>query len=119
MSAKVLEEGDVSQSDVDKFSDSARELFETAYSYCVKWLSLGNLFYKGISLIEYFKSENISFHDLTELLSLFLRRFENYIHDPYQLHSLEGEYPTCQSASDTEGSEDIWQKYQKNIYTTA
>ena len=59
MSAKVLDEGDVSQSDDDKFSDSAREPFETAYSYCVKWLSLGNLFYKGISLIEYFKSENI------------------------------------------------------------
>lgn len=59
MSAKVLYEGDVIQRDVDKFSDSARELFETAYSYCVKWLSLGNLFYKGSSLIEYFKSENI------------------------------------------------------------
>ena len=59
MSAKVLDEGDVSQSDVDKFFDSARELIEIPYSHWVIWLSLDNPFYKGGSLIGYFKSGNI------------------------------------------------------------
>ena len=39
---KDLEEKDISESDVHKFYDAAREFFETAYIYCVKWLLLDN-----------------------------------------------------------------------------
>ena len=59
MSAKVLDDGDVNQSDADKFCDSVRELFQTTYGNCVKWLSLNDPFCKGSSLIRYLKSGNI------------------------------------------------------------
>ena len=36
MSAKVLDEGDVSQSSIDKLSDDVRELFETTDTFCAK-----------------------------------------------------------------------------------
>ena len=86
---KGLKEGDISQSDVDKFYDAAREFFETAYTYCVKWLPLNNPLFKGSRFIEYSNQEKFSFDDLTELLSLFAQCFEDYIQGPYLLNSLE------------------------------
>ena len=106
----ALDEGDISQSDVDKFYDAVREFFKTAYTYCVKWLPLDDPLYKGSRFIEYSNREKFSFDDLTELLSLFPRRFGNYIQDPYQLDSLEQEYLTYQSMSDMEIPEGIWEK---------
>ena len=77
------------------------------YTYCVIWLPLDDALYKGNRFIKYFNWEKFSFDDLTELLSLFLRWFENYIQDPYQLDSLEEEYLTYQSMKIPE---DIWEK---------
>ena len=102
-----MDEGDISQSDVDKFSDALREFFETAYTYCVIWLPLDDPLYKGNRFIKYSNWEKFSFDDLTELLSLFLWWFENYIQDPYQPDSLEEEYLTYQSIKIPE---DIWEK---------
>ena len=94
----------------NRFYDAVREFFETAYTYREKWLPLDDPLYKASRSIEYSNREKFSFNDLTELLSLFPRQFENYIQDPYQLDSLEEEYPTYQSVSDMEVPEDIWQK---------
>ena len=42
---RALDEGDISQNDVDKFYDAV-EFYETVYTYCVKWLPLDDLIYK-------------------------------------------------------------------------
>ena len=75
----ALDEGDISQSDIDKFYDAVREFFKTAYTYCVKCLPLDDPLYKSSRFIEYSNREKFSFDDLTALLSLFLGRFGNYI----------------------------------------
>ena len=73
-------------------------------------MPLDDPLYKASRFIEYSNREKCSFDDLTELLSLFLGRFGNYIQDPYQLDSLEQEYLTYQSMSDMEIPEGIWEK---------
>eukprot|EP00794_Sanderia_malayensis_P013387 gene13387-14760_t len=50
---RALDEGDVSESDVNMFYDAVREFFETAYSYCVKWLPLDDPLYKGSRFNEF------------------------------------------------------------------
>ena len=51
MSAKVLDEGDISKSNVDTFFDTVWELFETTCTYCVKWWPLDDPLYKGSRLV--------------------------------------------------------------------
>ena len=73
----ALDEGDISQSDVDKFYDAVKEFFKIAYTYGVKWLPLDDPLHKSGRFIEYSNREKFSFDDLTELLSLFPGRFGN------------------------------------------
>ena len=35
---RALDKGDISQNNVNKLYDTVREFYETAYTYCVKWL---------------------------------------------------------------------------------
>ena len=78
---RALDEGDISQNDVDKFYDAVREFYETAYTYCVKWLPLDDLLYKCSRFIEFSNWSKVSFDELTELLTSFPRCFDNYIKD--------------------------------------
>ena len=85
---RSLNEGDISQGDVDKFHDAVREFYETAYTYCVKWLPLDDELYKDSRFIEFSKRAEFSFNNITELLLLFPRRFKDFIQDPHKLDSL-------------------------------
>ena len=85
---RSLNEGDISQGDVDKFHDAVREFYETAYTYCVKWLPLDDELYKDSRFIEFSKRAEFSFNNITELLPLFPRRFKDFIQDPHKLDAL-------------------------------
>ena len=89
---RSVNEGDISQGDVDKFHDAVREFYETAYTYCVKWLPLDDELYKDGRFIEFLKRAEFSFDNITELLPLFPRRFKYLIQDPHKLDALEEEY---------------------------
>ena len=107
---RALNEGDISENDADKFYDAVREFFETAYSYCVKWLPLDDPVYKSSRFIEFSNRSKISFDELTELLTSFPRRFENYIKDPHQLDALEEEYQQYKTMSNDDISKEIWEE---------
>ena len=112
---KVLDEGDISQSGVDKFYEAVREFFKTAYTYCIKQLPLSNPLYKVSRYIKYSNQEKLSFDDLTKLLSFFPRQFENCIQDPYQLDSFKEEYHIYQSMSDLGIPEENQEKSLVNV----
>ena len=89
---RSVNEGDINQGDVDKFHDAVREFYETAYTYCLKWLPLDDELYKDGRFIEFLKQAEFSFDNITELLPLFPRRFKYLIQDPHKLDALEEEY---------------------------
>ena len=107
---RAFDEGDISQNDVDKFYDAVREFYETAYTYCVKWLPLDDMLYKCSRFIEFSNRSKISFDELTELLTSFPRRFDNYIKDPHQLDDLEEEYQQYETMSDKDIPKEIWEE---------
>ena len=107
---RALDEGDISQNDVYKFYDAVREFYETAYTYCVKWLPLDDLFYKCSRFIKISNWSKASFDDLTELLTSFPRRFDNYIKDPHQLDDLEEEYQQYETMFDNDIPKEIWEE---------
>ena len=107
---RVLDEGDISQYDVDKFYDAVREFYETAYSYCVKWLPLDEPLYKGSRFIEFSNRSKFSFEDLTGLLQSFPKRFEKYLNDPQCLDALEEEYLLYEAMVDSEIPENVWEE---------
>ena len=43
---RLLEEGEIDQTEVDQFFDAVRAFFVKAYEYCVQWLPLDDLFMK-------------------------------------------------------------------------
>ena len=45
---KFLDEGDIDIRDVDKFYDGVRRFCITAFTYCTKWLPLGNPLMKTV-----------------------------------------------------------------------
>ena len=104
---RALDEGDISQNDVDKFYDAVREFYETAYTYCVKWLPLDDPLYKCSRFIEFSNRSKVSFDELTELLTSFLQRFDNYIKDPHQLDDLEEEYQQYEMMCDNDIPKEI------------
>ena len=107
-----MDEGDISQNDVDKFYDAVREFCETRYTYCVKWLPLDDLCYKCSRFIEFSDRSKVSFDELTELLTSFLRRFGNYIKDPHKLDGLEEEYQNkkYETMFDNDIPKEIWEE---------
>ena len=111
-----MDEGDISQNVVGKFYDAVREFYETAYTYCVKWLPLDDLLYKCRRLIEFSNRSKVSFNELTELLTSFPRRFDNYIKDPHQLDDLEEEYQQYETMSDNDIPKEIWEESLVKIW---
>ena len=107
---RSLNEGDISHGDVHRFYDAVQEFYETAYTYCVKWLPLDDELYKDSRFIEFSKRAEFSFNNITELLSLCLRKFKDFIQDPHKLDAPEEEYLMYQSVSNTEIPEDMWEQ---------
>ena len=107
---RALDEGDISQNDVDKFYDAVREFYETAYTYCVKWLPLDDPLYKCSRFIKFSNQSKVSFDELTELLTPFPRCFDNYIKDPHQFDDLEEEYQQYETMYDNDIPKEIWEE---------
>ena len=60
---KLLEE-DIGDRKAGVFFDSARELYETAYKYCIKWLPLDDGFYKNCTFADFAKHQSIDFEQI-------------------------------------------------------
>ena len=76
----------------------------------MKWLPLDDLLYKCSRFIEFSDRSKVSFDELTELLTSFPRRFDNYIKDPHQLDDLEEEYQEYETMYDNDMSKEIWEE---------
>ena len=57
---KSLYEGDITQSDVEKFYDGAQIFFMMIYNCCVKWL-LFDHFYERCAFVNFDERDSVSF----------------------------------------------------------
>ena len=105
---ELLDEGDITNNDVDKFFDAVRSFYEAAYDYCIKWLPADDALYKNSTFIDFFKRNLLKFDHITELLAKFPKRFSNYIANPQELDALEEEYLIYQSLGETDIPQSIW-----------
>ena len=51
----LLDDGSISDSQVDKFYDSVRAFYERAYEYCIQWLPLDDDFLKYCGFVDFFR----------------------------------------------------------------
>ena len=77
-----MDEGDITQRDIDKFYDGVPIFFMTTYNYCVKWLPLDHPFYKGCAFFNFDKRDSVSFADDKNVISSLGRLFAKFIKDP-------------------------------------
>ena len=66
---KFLDEGDIDIRDVDKFYDGVRRFYITVFTYCTKWLPLGNPLMKNCVFIAFSLRNECSMDNVEEVLS--------------------------------------------------
>ena len=78
----------------------------------MRWLPLDDRLCKCSRFIEFSNRSKVSFDELTELLTSFPQRFDNYIKDPHQLDDLEEEYQKqkYETMSDNDIPKEIWEE---------
>lgn len=76
---KSLDEGGITQRDVEKFYDGVRIIFITTYNYCLKWLPLDHSFYKSCAFVNFDEQDSFSFTDVENVISSFSRLHEKFI----------------------------------------
>ena len=88
-SNELLDEGDITDNNVDTFFDAVSAFYEAEYEHCIKWLPAGDTLYKNSTFIVFFKRELLKFDHITELLAKFPKRLSNYIANTQELDTLE------------------------------
>lgn len=105
---KSLDEGGITQRDVEKFYDGVWIFFITTYNYCVKWLPLDRSFYKSCAFVNFDERDSFSFTDVENVISSFGRLHEKFIEDPFILNIIDEEFMGYQSQEQIPS--DIWKK---------
>ena len=105
---RLLEDGDVDQSDLDKFFDAVWAFFVKAYEYCVQWLPFDNVFIKHCIFVDFKRRVEVSFADVEQTINCFKRIHEMLISDPSLLDLVEEELMDYQAMSDNDIPQMIW-----------
>ena len=112
----LLDKGDVSQYEVDRFYDGARAFFTKAFEYCSTWLRLDDDFLKYCTFVDVRNRANNPFSFVKKILPYF-KVHHSLINDANSLGELHDEYIEFQAMPDTGIPENIWKDAEigKNV----
>ena len=104
---KLLNEGDISQHEVDRFYDAVREFYDSAFDYCRKWLPLNSSFLKACQIVDFENRLKHPFDVVTELIGLFPNLYSKF-EDVKLLDKLEEEFLVYQGLSKSDIPSHVW-----------
>ena len=107
---KFLDEGDIDIRDVDKFYDGVRRFYITAFTYCTKWLPLGNPLMKNCLFIDFSLRNECSMDNVEEVLSSLEHIHREVINNPRAMDTLEEEFFVYHAMSEADIPAHIWKE---------
>ncbi|CAB4009886.1 ATP-dependent DNA helicase [Paramuricea clavata] len=106
---RLLEEGEIDQTEVDQFFDAVRAFFVKAYEYCVQWLPLDDLFMKHCIFVDFKRRTEVSFAHIEQTITHFKRIHETLMSDPSILNAVEDEFIDYQAMNENDIPQTIWE----------
>ena len=106
---RLLEEGEIDQTEVDQFFDAVRAFFVKAYEYCVQWLPLDDLFMKHCIFVDFKRRSEVSFAHIEQTITHFKRIHETLMSDPSILNAVEDEFIDYQAMNENDIPQTIWE----------
>ena len=104
----LLEEGDVSQHEIDCFYAGFRVFFTKAFEYCCLWLRLDDELLKHCVFVDVRNRVNTPFSYVEKTLPFFKHIHQTTVDDPAVLERVHDEYIEFQAMPDTGIPPNIW-----------
>ena len=80
---KLLNEGVITEAQVDVFYDGVRQFVFTTYKYFVKWLPLDDSFIKSCIFVDFERRNSLAFDDVQTVISSFTRIHSKLVEEPF------------------------------------